>query len=283
MTVVFQQMPEESGDVAAQKVKHKWCLTGALGDAADLWVFDRDLALNYALGNIPSYLLTSGLFRENVSPSTPGGLLWYFDVEYGPIPKLGEWRVSFDTTGGTIHQTHSRAVVHAYTYGKNGPTGDTEQAKVTAIGHSLKDGAIAGTDVVIPVEKRTYTYRHKKGMVTEAYMDYIATITGVTNSTPWHNRQIGEVLFLGCKGSTSPTGIAECDLAYDFALGKNIVSLSLGTSGFDQITGIEKGAHQYLDVTYEPEVVDAKAGAKIAVIRIHRIYEALNFYTYLGF
>ncbi len=283
MTVVFQRMPDSSGDYDAQKRVHKWCLTGAVGVAADLWVFDEATSLNYALSNIPYYLSSEALYRQNVVPSTPGGLLWYFDVEYGPVPKgIAEWRFTADTTGGTAKLKNSKQCVSAYTVANPGPAGDTA-LKSTVIGER-GDGAIEGADVVIPTQKRTYTVKFAKGVITEAWFDYMENLVGVTNSTVWHNRPIGEVKFLGVKGSSGLNYAAECDIAFDFAFGKNVSNKTFGTASVDEITNVSYKAHELVDVVFEDEADDpAKPGKKIKLIRIHRVHESLNFYTYLGF
>src|SRR3990172_1823772 len=100
------QMPEESGDWQAQKRVEKWCCIGIPG---------RELALNYALSGIPAYLTTEALYRQNVTQNGGGADLWYFEVEYGPIPKgIAEWRFTADTTGGTAKLKNSIQCVSVY-------------------------------------------------------------------------------------------------------------------------------------------------------------------------
>lgn len=272
--IVFSRMPEASGDILNQKRMHKYCLTG---------IYDEALALNYALMNIPAYLTTEALFRQNVSQSTPGSDLHYFDVEYGPVPMFaGTWRVSYETTGGTIHWDYSLECVDAYQRDGADPLVD-EKLKTTAVG-LLDDGTIQGTERVVPAAKRTYTYRQPKGVVTEAYMDYLEAITGVVNSVPWHGRPAGEVLFLGARGTSTFGAENEADIAFEMAFMKNITGVTYGNDTTGKVLNVDKKGHHFLDVVFEDKENPLGGVLKHPrLIRIHRMYEELPLGLYLGF
>ena len=279
--VTFYRMPEASGDYVAQKRNHKWCLTG---------YFDEAAALNYALSSIPLYLTTEALFRQNVTPRTQGSDLWYFDVEYGPVPLFaGTWSFSFDTTGGSIHWVQSLECVAAYATGKDGDNNTTKEDKA---GNTLlkpiigerENGVIEGTERVVPVCKLSYTYRKPKGVVTEAYVRYMTSLVGVTNSAPWHGYPRGELLYLGMRGQSTLGADAETSLTFEMAASPNVTGMTLGTSDWGTVSGVDKKGHEFLDAIFTDNNPGGGPGGKsLRMVRIHRMYEELNFATYLGF
>lgn len=283
--VNFYEMPGDSGELWEQRRKQKWCLSG---------ISDRAIALNYAVITLPLYLSTESLFRQDIQQQHIGDDLYHFDVLYGPVPRFpGTWHIAFDTTGGTIHWNYSLECVKAYVPDSFGEAPFTpadkqalenELAKETAIG--LRDNmVIEGTDRIIPVQKRTYTYNHARGIVTEAYMDYLEALTGVVNANPWHNRAAGEVLFLGARGQTEGQLPAECSVSYEMLYSRNVTNMTLGNHSWDRMTGIDKKGHHYLDVIFmeQDNPTIGQAGVAINTVRIHRLYEELDFQTYLGF
>jgi len=294
--VSLERMPDASGDYVAQKRQHKYVLTG---------IFNEAYALNYCLNNIPIYLTTEALFRQNVSMSTQGADLWYADVEYGPVPLFsGTWSYSFDTTGGTVHWGYSKECVNSYRRDYGTPAGEGGvPAEVPATGDTITDdmlsvavgerelGFVEGTDVVVPACKLSYTYNKPKGIVTEAYVRYMTALTGIVNSVPWHGYAGGELLFLGMRGQSTAGAEAETSLTFEMILSPNVTNQSFGipdddeaTPAFvgDQVTGIDKKGHHFLDIIFEKnDAVDARSILKL--IRIHRMYEELDFAAYLGF
>jgi len=257
-----------TGQLYEQTRVRKYVLTGTTSEV---------VAMNYAATNIPYFLTAESLYRQDITQSSPGHDVWYFDVSYGPIPRgIGEWRFTADTTGGTAKFKNSLQCVSHYH-----PSTGTSKAS-TAIGER-KDGTIEGTDVVVPAQRRTYSVRFARGVIIEAWFDYLEAITGYTNSTVWHGRPIGEVLFLGAKGSSGLNYAAECDVAFDFIFAKNVANKTFGVSGVDEVTGVSYKGHEIVDVIFEEGETASEPGHKIEQIRIHRVHEALNFYLYLGF
>lgn len=274
MTVVLTRMPDSSGDMQGQTRRQKWCLTG---------IFDEVYALAYCDSFIPKLWPAEGLFRQNITMESPGSDLWYANVTYGAVPKIvGEWSINGSTTGGTVHRNCSLKCVHAY-HIKGGVVKDEpalDKAGSLAIG--LRDDTIEGTEVVVPTGQRTYTCRYAKGTVTEPYMDYLESLTGIVNSVMWHNRPAGEVLFMGCPNyNTSVSGTSECSVAFQFSFGKNVINMSLGDKF---LNCINKDGHDLMDVIFKSNTSTLKkANAEIDVIRIHRNYNRLPFFDYLGF
>ena len=273
MAVSLDRMPESSGDLTAQTRRHKYCLTG---------IFDEVLALNYCLTYIPKFISAEGLYRQTISMSSPGGDVWYADTPYGPVPRnVGEWSISGSTTGGTVHRNYSLECVHAYHIKSGLVVDEPALNKAGSLAIGQRDDMIEGTEIVVPTGQRTYTLRYKQGVITEAFMDFIESLTGIVNSIPWHGRPAGEVLFMGCPSyNTSVSGSAECSVAFQFAFGKNLTGQTLGP--FTSV--IEKDGHDLMDVIFAAKTDSRKKpGSKIDIVRIHRIYPRLPFLTYLGF
>ena len=274
-TVRLFQMVESTGSEYARTRQRKYGLVG---------ITDEATALGYAMTYIPSYLSTEGLFRQDIQQTSSGGDLYHFDVTYGPVPRgVGEWSWSSDSTGGSIHISYSKECVDAYV--PDGSTIDPDELKKsTAIGEDLLTGQIEGTEMMIPASRRSYTYTYPQGVVTEAFMNYLEAITGVVNSTPWHGRPGGEVLFLGARTQSTAGANAQCSVTFEVTMSKNLTGQIFGVDGYDQITDIDKKGHHFLDVRFiDVEGGDGHPNKKIKYIKIHRVYEELNFNTYLGF
>jgi len=279
--LTFCRMPESSGDYVSQKRSHKWCLTG---------IFDEATALNYALSYIPLYLTSEALFRQNVVPRTQGSDLWYFDVDYGPVPLFaGTWSFAFDTTGGSIHWVQSLECVECYATGKDGDNAVTKKDKagktlLKPIIGERELGVIEGTERVVPVCKLSYTYRKPKGVVTEAYVRYMTSLVGVTNSVPWHGYPRGELLYLGMRGQSTLGADAEASLTFEMAASPNVTGMTLGTADWGQVNNVDKKGHEFLDAIFTDNNPGGGPGGKsLRMVRIHRMYEELSFAAYLGF
>ncbi len=276
--ISLEQMPEASGSIVDQKRQKRYCLTG---------IADEATALNWALNWIPIYLTNEALFRQNIKQSSSGADLYYFDVDYGPVPLFsGTYRVAFDTTGGNIHINYSLECVNSYSV-ETDPTKLGEFIDSRPVVGQRSDGMIEGTERIIPMAKRTYTFRWPKGIVTESYMDYIEVLTGVVNSVAWHGRPAGEVLFVGARGSAGLPP-SECDLSYEMLLMPNVTNQTYGIdpavhATFGQLTGIDKKGHEFLDVIFQDAANSGDAGKTLKGIRVHRMYETLDFAKYLGF
>lgn len=272
--ITFLETPESrAASIVDQKIQTNWVLTD---------VFDDATARNVAIATAP--LTFENLFRQDIKSRAGGYGLWYFDIEYGPVPRgVGQWTISFDTTGGTVHKTHSLEMTGAWDADKVAPFTAAEMAMAVkdrplAVGYH--DGQVDGYEKVVPNQQRTYRVRFDKGVVTEALMDFWEAITGYTNSVPWHNRGIGEVLFGGATGQTSVTGQAECDVSFKMTMGKNVTNQSLGSI----LNVINKGGHEVMDVFHrESTLPDGRPCKVVSKVYTHRVYEALNFYTFLGF
>ena len=247
--------------------------------------------LNYGLSGIEDEYIANAYATSLVSDSiiTPQGLIWLQDVSLdhegfqlwgitanyaSGSRKVGTWKFAFDTTGGTIHITSSKA-----TSGKFAKAGKTATDHKQTIGVT-KDGDPQGTDIVIPALKMNYSFRHPLGTIGEAKARYLASVTGTTNSVLWHGFQQGELLLLGATGSEGTD--AETEVTYSMAASANITGLSIGA-----IANIAKKGHEYAWIQYEDVVVADAEGNKPATqpryVYVERVYEEVDFFSALGF
>lgn len=261
MAIIFDKKPESgSSNLGKGETVHEYQLIGTEGE------FPDERAASFYLYAVVPYFYY-GAWLQDIQIRPQGNGLYYVTCPYGPLPKLsgsGSIRIGFNTTGGTVHITSSREMVAKY--GTGAP--DT-----VIIG---QDGS--GADITIPVQMRTYTFNYARGVVTEAAMDYWESLTGVVNSAIWHNRPAGEVLFLGAEGETTISADSESSVSFQFAMSRNKTGLTIGS-----ITSVAKQGHDLIDIHTKTEVVSSQDVQKEKFIYIQRVYERLNFATYLGF
>lgn len=262
MTVIFDQKPESgSWNLAKGEGVHEYQLIGTESE------FSTDVAAAaYLYSAVP--LFSGGAWLQDIQIKPQGNGLYYVTCPYGPLPRFpgesGTIKISFRTTGGSVHISASRDMVHKY---------GTDVPDTVIIG---QDGS--GADITVPVQMRSYTFNFPKGIVTEAAMDYWENLTGVVNSTAWHGRDAGEVLFLGAEGDTTIGADANSSVTFQFAMSRNKTGQTIGS-----LSGIAKDGHDLIDIHTKTVVIDSQDVQKEKYVYIQRVYERLNFAAYLGF
>lgn len=222
-------------------------------------------------------LVYEDLAREQIAPN-----IWRWSGRYVESRKsdesndqldVGEYRVSFDTTGGQLKVFWTPD--HATRVNKY-PAGTATDFKG---GINMRRGSGTpepeGVEIIIPVLKFSIHYRRAKDASEAlwfAYMKSIASITGLVNNATFKTFAAGETLFLGGNGVQ---GI-ESDpvLDFQFAASPNITGLV-----FDAIGPVAKGGHEYLWIDYEPEKdgTSKRARAKPIGVYVHQLYEPVSF------
>ena len=242
-------------DVAGGKLSVPFVVSGA---------HSENTCMNIALASSAVY--RSGLWRQNVTASHDGNGVWKGKIHYGMIQRaVGKWNLSFDTSGGTLHVTHNKAMRAKY---------GTAARDTRAIG--LNDGQLDGCDIIIPALKLTWTFRHEAGVISLGRIKTLASFTGYVNNNAWMSFEPNEMLFLGATGSEGND--TETSVAYSFAASANVTGLTIGS-----ISGIAKKGHDYLDVKWidgEDTGVDIKTASAVYT---HRVYDEANFSTLMGF
>ncbi len=259
MAVSFDQTPESgSWQLAEGKGVHEYTLVGTNGE------FPDDVAAAvYLNASVPIFY--AGAWLQDIQIKPQGNGLFYVTCPYGPAPRWpGSIKISFHTTGGTVHISASREMVAKY---------GTSVPDTVLIG---QDGA--GAEITVPVQMRSYTFNYPFGIVTEVSMDYWEDLTGAVNSATWHYRPAGEVLFLGAEGETTIDADSNSSVTFQFAMSRNKTGQTIGS-----ISGIAKEGHDLIDIHTKTEVVSSQDVQTEKYVYIQRVYERLNFTTYLGF
>lgn len=189
------------------------------------------------------------------------GDLWTWKADFNYKPPEATLRWGFDTTGGTIRVTHSKATTR---YPSTGPNFNS------AI--QVQNGEAQGADIVIPALKLTATYRWPKNTVTTTYVNSLAALSGCVNSGTFYGYAGGELLFLGASGEIVPN--LPTEITYQFAASANATGLTIGA-----ISGIAKKGHELLWVLFEDdEDTTAKRLTKKPLCAyVERVYTEASF------
>ena len=259
MAIIFDQKPETGAWALVDgKGVHEYQLIGTANE------FPNEVAASaYLLTVVPVFFF--GAWLQDIQIKPQGNGLFYVTCPYGPHPRIpGTVRINFSTTGGTVHISASRGMVAKY---------PVAAPQTVVIG---QDGA--GAEITVPVQMRSYIFNFDAGVVTEAAMDYWEALTGVVNSVPWHNRPAGEVLFLGAEGDTTLSNQPSSSVTFHFAMSRNAVNQTIGS-----ITGIAKDGHDLIDIHTKEDTIAGENVQTEKWVYIQRVYQRLNFTTYLGF
>ena len=259
MAVIFDQKPESGAwSIAKGTGTHEYNLIGTENE------FPDDVAAAEYLTNVVP-VFYYGAWLQDVTIKPLGNGLWHVTCSYGPLPQWpGSIRVGFRTTGGTVHISSSRERIAMYG---------------TGVQHTViigQDGS--GAEITVPVQMRSYAFNFDSGIVTESAMDYWEALTGAVNSATWHNRPAGEVLFLGAEGDTTISADSKSSVTFQFAMSRNKVGETIG-----EISGIVKDGHDLIDIHTMTKVVGSQNVQVEKFVYIQRVYERLNFATFLGF
>lgn len=174
----------------------------------------------------------------------------------------GEWRISFDTAGGTVKQTL------AYAERKYPSTAPDQRGAV-----NVQDGKVQGLDVPIGTLKFTIHYRMPKATITLAYVRTLAFLVGRTNAASFYGFDALEVMFLGAQGQQGSRTDPVID--YSFLAGEHLTNFQVGG-----ITVALKRAHEHLWASFEDTVEGGDEPALIPTPRaiyIDEVARSANF------
>jgi hypothetical protein len=264
MAIIFDKKPKSgTWNVAKGTGVHEYQLIGTANE------FPAEVdAAAHVESVVPIFY--EGAWIQDIQVTPQGNGLYYVSCPYGPLPRMPgttqtpSIKIGFRTTGGTVHISSSREMVAKY------GTGATDRVIIG------QDGA--GADITVPAQMRSYTFNFPKGIVTEVAMDYWEDLGGAVNSSVWHYRPAGEVLFLGAEGDTTIAADYNSSVTFHFAMSRNKTNQTIGS-----ITGIAKEGHDLIDIHTKTEVISAEDVQVEKYVFIQRVYERLNFFTYLGF
>jgi hypothetical protein len=249
----------------------RYCAQGEHNDA---------IVKSYARLATPLVVVHNGafLYRQDISCEPAGFDVYYLTAPYAPKKREhGSFRLTFDTTGGTLNVKCSRSTVASYK--QPGDTGDIPNHQ-GAIGVKSKGKGldVEGAEIVVPALKITVHFKHPMGVITIPQIKQLARWTGNVNSDTFLTFAPGEVLFLGCKGSEGSD--AETEVGYDFACSENLQNKLIGG-----ITVAEKQGWDVYWVQFKQDV-DPDADKPISppeYIYVERVYDRIAMAASLGF
>lgn len=224
----------------------------------------------YALAATPSVvsLIDGTVYRQDVSVEPLGFELWKVTVPYAQKTReTGEYTLTFDTSGGTVHISASKATIGKY------PSGTAPDFK-QLIG--VNADQVEGADIVIPALKITASFRHPAAFMTLAQIKYLATITGFVNSATFLTFAAGEVLFLGAAGSEGTT--VETEVTYQFAMSANATGMTIG-----DVANVAKKGHEAIWIKYKDAVDSTLPVKQPEFVYVERVYDTVDLALGLGF
>jgi hypothetical protein len=174
-------------------------------------------------------------------------------------------KISWDSTGGTVRMSTSRATTR---YARSGVTAPNFRNAI-----NVRNNEVEGVDVVTPALKLTFTYRWPKGVMNLAYIKAAAGMVGTTNDATFWTFGAGELLFLGTTGELDPT--VATDVQYHFAASSNATGLSIG-----DIASVAKGGHQYLWVMFDQATDADRLVQRPRACYVETVYGASNFNSF---
>ncbi|MCE5230471.1 hypothetical protein LLG95_12875 [bacterium] len=203
--------------------------------------------------------------RHEVTVAEVGVDLWDGVVSYdGSRGNQTDTVLSFDTSGGTQHVTHSKSIEK---YG-----GEDAPEPHGMIG-ATKDG-IEGVDITVPVFRFTEQHTLPGDVVNDVYKMILFALTGKVNEQAFRGFPQYTVLFLGAAGSRRGDG--QWEITFYFAASPNIFDLYIG-----EIGPIAKWGWNYLWVYCEDVQEGNALVKKPKVAYVARVYDPAPF-SYLG-
>ena len=236
---------------------------------------DTSYVRAYAMAASPAIVAVAGigtLYRQDVLVDPTGFEQCKVTVPYGKSQKeSGSYRLTFDTTGGTIHISASKETIGKY------PAATAPDYK-QLIG--VNKDEVVGADIVIPALKMSVHFNHPAAIITLSRIKYIQSITGMVNSAAFLTFAAGEVLFLGASGSEGTD--ADTEVTYQFAMSANASGLTIGA-----VADIVKKGHELAWIKYK-NATDTVGSTTLPVkqpefVYVERVYDTVDLALGLGF
>lgn len=188
------------------------------------------------------------------------GFLFTGNYSYNRL-EIDEWRLSIDTSGGSIRMTTS---LDTTSYAPTDRTAPDFSGGINVI-----DSKPKGVDRVIPAMKLTVTYRLERPANPFAFAAVASGLTGTVNNAGLLGHDAGELLFLGANGDFGSD--VDPQLQFTWVASKN-ADLTIG-----DIADVAKDGHEFLWILYEEETAgtgeDKYLVSKPRACYVEKIYE----------
>jgi hypothetical protein len=137
---------------------------------------------------------------------------------------------------------------------------------------------VHGVSIYIPTRSWTETVEIPSSQYTFDYEDAVAALDDApVNSKSFRGYDPGEVRFAGMHDQFDVQNPDFVIASFDFERIANRNAANGNTITIDNIANIEKDGWDYLDVHYEPQVVNSTVAPVAQYVLIHRMYDRSDF------
>lgn len=235
---------------------------------------DEDFVRSYAASTGTPVSVTHPrgvLWRQDISIEKEGHAIFRVEVPYAPNRSdSGQYRIRFDTTGGTVRIFNSLETINKYTR--------PNQAAAPDMGGAInvRGDQVDGTEIVIPALKLDVEFTHPPGVMNLARIKNLGRWTGRYNTTPFLTFAAGEVLFLGATGEEGPD--VESAPVYQFACSENSTGQTIG-----DIANVDKKGWEHAWIRWEDAVAGGLPTKRPKHVYVERVYKGIDMAAVLGF
>lgn len=203
----------------------------------------------------------NSILLERIAPTKYLARLSYDDRN---MIEVGEYRISFDVSGGNVHKTV------AFAERRYPDTAPDQHASI-----NVQDGRAQGVDWPVGTLRFTIHYRQPRAVITLAYARALAGLVGKTNSAAFYGFSARELLFLGARGQQGSE--VDPEVSYDFLAGEHLANVDIGG-----ITVVLKEAHEFLWSAFEDLEEDDELVVSPKAIYVNTVAQSAAFATILG-
>lgn len=182
---------------------------------------------------------------------------------------VGEFSVSFDNSGATTKVFWTPDPDNNVSFYPP-PTSTDYRGAI-----EVRDGQPQGTEIPVPALRFDIHYRHARTASASEFLQYgdaISELVGRTNLLNFFGFGAERVLYLGSSGRNGTDSDPVLD--HHFVVGKHLTDLI-----FDEVTNVDKKAHEFLWVQYEPiKSTDTNLlKPKVVSVYVHKLHEPVDF------
>jgi hypothetical protein len=258
MNFIWTEKPNSGDTTESPRSQILRYVTGRNGDSTYIRAF--------AIASTPAII--NGLFRKNVNTTHIGGGMWDVDVEYGPQepPEVGEFRLRFDTGGGTVRKTH--ALEHIASFAAPTKTATDHEGAI-----NVHNRRAEGTDVITPQFRWSEDWTMASVFANWEYArTTVKALTGLVNDAVFREFPAGQVLLAGVTGNVSNQNPDQTMVTFNFWQQDDVTGLTVAP-----VEDVDKAGWEFAWVEYE-QITDIKALAtRATAVHVERVYEEGDF------
>lgn len=231
---------------------------------------DDDVVMALSLSSVP--LQTSSpfgvLYRSNVDVSRRGYRLHDVTATFSQKKySNGEWRLTFDGSGGTRTQYYSYGTTRY-------PSTIPDNGGLIGVDHDTKE--VKGIEVIEPSCKVNVLFKFSEGQFDQNFINLVTRQTGKINSRRFLGWRPGEVLFVAPGGSEGSE--SETEVNFQFYVSENITNQTIAG-----ISGISKRGWDAIEPYAITQNVANVTVKKPTGFYVHKVYREADFASIFGF